>query len=428
MTEDIAKRRLAQLIVETYLVNRNINNIDTDVFSSNCEKNLKNFEEYNIAKEDFLLHSGISSCINFADFSVIWLNYKKDYINPANGKKASPKTVETYAYTLKKHIIPNFSQYTVKEMTKEIIEDYITVVRKEYPRAAKDTFLMIRQILRYAKEKKLINDIPEFDLRFPKKKRSKKNKLVYLPAERQVVWLDILEKDGRNFCKLFSALLQTGMRPEEGCGLMLSDLLFDKDLIRVRNAHKDITIYDYNFNIIGHEYIDDDLKTEESYRDIPITPRLKNMFLQIYTERKELIEKEGKIFDPSKEYVFLNTLGKPYLPERLDIKLKSIIKKYNLEHMTVYGFRHSFATLMSENGMDKEVLMEMMGHSDFETTDFYYIFISDKRKQEEFKKAYAKSFSETSNSENKQNNINKVVYKGKKIRRKKIKAPINISA
>ena len=25
--------------------------------------------------------------------------------------------------------------------------------------------------------------------------------------------------------------------------------------------------------------------------------------------------------------------------------------------MTVYGFRHSFATLMSENGMDKEVLI-----------------------------------------------------------------------
>ncbi len=52
--------------------------------------------------------------------------------------------------------------------------------------------------------------------------------------------------------------------------------------------------------------------------------------------------------------------------------------------MTVYGFRHSFATLMSENGMDKEVLREIMGHADFETTEFYYIFISDKRKKEEF--------------------------------------------
>ena len=41
--------------------------------------------------------------------------------------------------------------------------------------------------------------------------------------------------------------------------------------------------------------------------------------------------------------------------------------------MTIYGFRHSFATLMNEKGMDKEVLRELMGHDEFEATDFYYI-------------------------------------------------------
>jgi len=53
----------------------------------------------------------------------------------------------------------------------------------------------------------------------------------------------------------------------------------------------------------------------------------------------------------------------------------------------VYGLRHSFATFYSERGMDKEVLREIMGHSDFETTDFYYIYISEDRKQNEFHKA-----------------------------------------
>ena len=74
---------------------------------------------------------------------------------------------------------------------------------------------MIRQILQYAKSKGLIKVIPEFELKFPKRKRSKKTKLVYLPEERQPIWLDILEQDGRPFCKLFATLLQTGMRPEE---------------------------------------------------------------------------------------------------------------------------------------------------------------------------------------------------------------------
>lgn len=428
LTEEIARRRLAQLIIDTYLVKQNYELIEESIFSDECEKNLKDFTEYKEAKEDVILHRGINSCINFADFAVLWLNYKKDYVNPNSGKKISPKTVETYAYTLKKHIKPNFAQYSVPEMTKEVVEDYVSEVRKDFPRAAKDVFLMIRQILKYAKKKKIIKEIPDFELKFPKKKRSKKTKLVYLPAERQPVWLDILEQDGRNFCKLFATLLQTGMRPEEGCGLLLSNVLFDKDMIYVGNAHKDTTLYDYEFNIIGHEYIDDELKTDESYREIPISSRLKKMLQDIYDERKALRERERKKFDPSKEHVFLNAINTPYLPERLDKKLKSIIHKYNLEHMTVYGFRHSFATLMSENGMDKEVLREIMGHADFETTDFYYIYISDKRKKEEFEKANNKTLNDLYNGESTTKENKKVEYTGKRIIRKKIKAPIRISA
>lgn len=420
LTEELARRRLAELIIDTYLIKNNYELVEETVFSDECEENLKFFPEYCLAKEDVILHRGISSCIGFADFAVMWLNYKKDFVNPSTGKRISPKTVETYAYTLKKHIKENFYQYTVVDITKEIVEEYVSDLRTKYPRAAKDVFLMIRQILKYAKEKELISSVPEFSLKFPKKKRSKKNKLVYLPADRQLIWLDILENDGRNFCKLFAALLQTGMRPEEGCGLLLSNILFEKDMIYVGNAHKDITIYDYDFNIIGHKYIDDELKTDESYREIPMCDRLKVMLKAIYNERKELRESQNKKFDPAKEHVFLNEIGTPYLPERLDRKLKSIIKKYGLEHMTVYGFRHSFATLMSENGMDKEVLREIMGHADFETTEFYYIFISDKRKQEEFKQAHKKSF-----ESNEASNTN---TKRKRFIRKIKKAPICISA
>lgn len=423
LTEELARKRLAELIIDTYLVKTNHELVEESVFSEDCEENLKYFTEYREAKEDITLHRGINSCISFADFAVIWLNYKKDYVNPTTGKKISAKTVETYAYTLKKHIKGNFYKYTVQEMTKEIVEEYVSNLRRTYPRAAKDVFLMIRQVLQYAKKKELIKNIPEFELKFPKKKRSKKTKLVYLPADRQPIWLDILERDGRSFCKLFATLLQSGMRPEEGCGLLLSNVLFDKDMLYVGNAHKDTTIYDYEFNVIGHEYIDDALKTDESYREIPMSNRLKNMLQEIYNERKTLREKERRKFDPSKEHVFLNTIGTPYLPERLDKKLKSIIKKYGLEHMTVYGFRHSFATLMSENGMDKEVLREIMGHADFETTDFYYIFISDKRKKDEFKKASDKLLSNDSKYNNKE-----IELKGKRYTKKKIKAPVKISA
>jgi len=162
---------------------------------------------------------------------------------------------------------------------------------------------------------------------------------------------------------------------------------FDKNIIVVENAFKDITLYDDDMNIIGHKFEDGDLKTEESYRNIPIPKRLKNMLLNIKNEKMETCKKQGKKWDNS-DYVFLNQLGHPYTPERLPRKIQEFIKKYKLEHMTVYGFRHSFATLMSEQGMDREVLRELMGHSEFETTDFYYIHISEERKKKEFERIH----------------------------------------
>ena len=53
----------------------------------------------------------------------------------------------------------------------------------------------------------------------------------------------------------------------------------------VENAYKDITLYDDEMNIIGHIMADRDLKTTESYRSIPMTPRLKEILLNLKREK-----------------------------------------------------------------------------------------------------------------------------------------------
>ena len=40
---------------------------------------------------DVYKRQGLHSCINFYDFAVMWLNYKKEYVNPSSGKTISPK-------------------------------------------------------------------------------------------------------------------------------------------------------------------------------------------------------------------------------------------------------------------------------------------------------------------------------------------------
>ena len=51
-----------------------------------------------------------------------------------------------------------------------------------------------------------------------------------------------------------------------------------------------------------------------------------------------------------------------------------------LEHLTVYGLKNSFATHCRESGMKAEALTELMVHTKYETTQKYYIHVSKKRK------------------------------------------------
>ncbi len=185
-----------------------------------------------------------------------------------------------------------------------------------------------------------------------------------------------------------------GARPEEACGFKWTAMDFEKDIVHINNAYKDTILYDDNMNKIGHTRGDGDLKTSESYRDLPMHPRLKRILLLIKAQRMELYQKLGKRWDEN-GYVFLNEYGRPFVSENLTNKMPQFIRKYKLEHLTTYGLRHSFATLCSTLGMPPEVLHVIMGHSDFDTTRKYYIHITEERKRNEMLKLYRQQNSET---------------------------------
>lgn len=167
----------------------------------------------------------------------------------------------------------------------------------------------------------------------------------------------------------------------------------DRNIIQIRNAFKLVAVYDNNLKKIKNVRVLGDLKTPQSVRDIPLHPRLKKLILKIKAERILECKKTGKTFSED-DFVFLNENGEPFVPERLTNKMPKFIKKYGLEHMTVYSLRHSFATLCSSEGMPPEVLHIIMGHSDFDTTRRYYIHITEARKQQEMLKLYNKQYTE----------------------------------
>lgn len=417
-SEQEARKRLGELITDVYFdIKRKSAVPNVKVFTEECSSELNKFAEFNEEKVKRKIELLANDYTLFPNIAKEWLNWKKNQVNPTTNKTISLKTVETYINTIKNHVMIDFEKYHVSEISKDLVENYINEKRQKTPRLAKDLFLLIRAVLTYAKDKKgLIKEVPNFDLKFQKKKRAK---VCYLPEDRQKVWLDVCEEDKRPFALLFATLLQTGMRPEEGCGLKWKSVHFNQNKIKVENAYKDITLYDDEMNITGHIMTDGDLKTTESYRNIPMTPRLKEMLLNLKREKMNNLQ-YGQEWD-NNEYVFLNTIGTPYVPERLTKKITEFIKKHKLEHMTIYGFRHSFATLMSEKGMDKEVLRELMGHAEFETTDFYYIHVSEERKKKEFERVNFEEFQgKTKNAESKSTQAKRYFLKKKPQKKKRV--------
>ena len=254
-SEKEARKRLGELITDVYFdIKRNSTIPNVKVFTDECSTELNKFTEFNEERERRKIEILADDYTLFPNIAKEWLNWKKKQVNPSTNKTISLKTVETYINTIKNHVMVDFKKYHVSEISKDLVENYINEKRQKTPRLAKDLFLLIRAVLTYAKDKKgLIKEIPNFDLKFQKKKRAKVTKVCYLP--------------------------------EEGCGLKWKSVHFNQNKIKVENAYKDITLYDDEMNITGHIMTDGDLKTTESYRSIPMTPRLKEMLLNLKKEK-----------------------------------------------------------------------------------------------------------------------------------------------
>lgn len=133
-------------------------------------------------------------------------------------------------------------------------------------------------------------------------------------------------------------------------------------------------------------------KTPESYRHILLDPILKKALLKHKEYQQKLFRRMHKKWTEN-EYVFLNKNLQPFVSDTLSKNMPRFFKrnnKYNLGHLTVYGLRHSFATHCRELGMEPEVLAKHMGHTEYETTQKYYVHISKQKKVDALKRVQDK--------------------------------------
>lgn len=263
-------------------------------------------------------------------------------------RKISPKTVTSYLGTANRQVIPAWGDLDIRKITTEQLQQHFD--KLDYSvKYLKDIKLILKLTFQTAIDLGIISENPASKIYVGNRKCNIGVEIEHLNKERQSRWLDLIEEDGRQWAFLFEAILLSGARPEEACAFKWKTIDLERNMIYIREAYKQIYVYDNNLKKISTEKILDDVKTSPSVRDVPLHPRLKKLVLKIKTDRIAEYQRVGKILNED-DFIFLNQNGKPFVPERLTNKMPTFIRKYKLEHMTVYRSSPLFCNFVLNRG------------------------------------------------------------------------------
>ena len=308
------------------------------------------------------------------DYMDMWL---EDYVK----EEKSENTYDKYLKTSKKYIIPILGDIKLNELKVVHIEKFIRELRKNKlsPTSVQTYYGFLRAALNKAVKLQMLNDNPCKFIDTPKRGKFKANtltveefKTIYdkLNAE---LYEDYIMKVGLDIT------LELGLRRGEMCGLTWEDIDYKNKCIHINQA----------LIRVENTYKISQLKTESSYRTLPVSDNLINIL-----KAHDKIQKLNKInYGPTyitnefenKKYnlVFTWQNGKYIIPSNFLQRLKRLMAYCNIDkNIRWHDLRHTNATLLLEGGASMKTVQERLGHSLMQTTSDTYAHVTEKMNRE----------------------------------------------
>lgn len=118
-------------------------------------------------------------------------------------------------------------------------------------------------------------------------------------------------------------------------------------------------------------------KTEKSKRSLHIVDELYDLFIEEMDRQEDLNSLLGHEYHNS-GYVFVRNDGKPYRINSVTEQFKTFLEKNNLPSIRLHDLRHTFSSILYNEGVDLKAISEALGHSDIGTTNRIYTHLFDK--------------------------------------------------
>ena len=287
----------------------------------------------------------------------------KDYIRHcARERKLSENTLKSYRIVLNKFrrfVRKNMQIDQIQEVTKEVIRVYLEHLNESWKSStARHHINVVQGFFSYLEENEIIEDTPfrkmHIRIREPKRlpealslgEMNRILKAVYSsPAPESGLEEHLAEMIHWRDCVIIEFLFSTGMRVQELCGLKFEDFDREEGIITV----------------IGKG---------DKQRRCYITDR---RVLEVY----ERYLKYRQCYAKNDRHIFITRFESPMSTQGV----RDLVTKYTelagiRRKVTPHTFRHTFASMLVEEGVDLSHIQKYMGHSTISTTQIY-LHISD---------------------------------------------------
>lgn len=250
-----------------------------------------------------------------------------------------------YLYINQKHFFP-IADMELSEIKPIDIQRCIKTTKDYCSERQRDTFFLLRRVLREAVHNGLIEKNPAQYLNAPK--REKKFAETFEPDQ-----IEMLFDSDNKLSRMFEFDLWTGLRRGELLALTWDNIDLEKRFLKVCQT------------LVKTSCGDEIKHTTKSRREriIPLADKAIEILYRI------------KAYDSTEGFLFVSN-GKPISLRnynRLYLKFFSQQQKKHpqLHYLTPHKLRHSYATYMIYNGADVETLRALLGHVDISTTQRY---------------------------------------------------------
>lgn len=302
--------------------------------------------------------------ITFADFAAGWMENRQK-------KVMKQSSYFTKMRTMKNLVNPYVGNRKMTEITKDDVQkviDTLTESGRSFS-SIKKAYEFINGCTRYYRVLKNIRYYPCEGVELPKVLEKEEGDYKFLTKEQRQLVEEESYKRYENGSLVYRygpamvLLMYTGMRFGEMVALTWNDIDFEEGTIDI---NKNSVYVDMDGE---HRYIDGEkLKTKCSRRLLPMSQKARDALLVI---------KDSYGDCTGTDFVVRTKHGAHPVPGSFNKCYRSILANCGIikhgESRGVHMLRHTFATMLFENGCELKIVSELLGHSNTKVTENIYI-------------------------------------------------------